>query len=122
LTIVRDVSSMGTMAVIDDLMEIERRLATGCGADYSEVLADDALVVVPGAVLDKAACVAAMDASPGWDEVTLESPRGVHGEDFASVVYRFTGVRGDSTYRATLASTYRLPERTLVLHQQTPDM
>lgn len=103
-------------------MQIERRLATGRGAEYVDVLADDAVVVVPGAVLDKAACVAAMDDSPGWDEVTLEPPRVVEGEGFASVIYRFTGIRGGSTYRATLASTYRLPELKLILHQQTPDV
>lgn len=109
------------MDLSDELMQIEHRLATGGGAVYSEVLADDALVVVPGAVLDKAACVAAMNDSPGWDEVVLESPQLVESGDVASVIYRFTGVRGDSTYRATLASSYRLPQRTLVLHQQTPD-
>jgi hypothetical protein len=109
------------MALSDELMQIEYRLATGRGAVYSEILADDALVVVPGAILDKAACVAAMDESPGWDEVLLESPQVVESRDFASVIYRFTGVRGDWTYRATLVSSYRLPQRTLVLHQQTPD-
>lgn len=109
------------MTVRDDLMQIERQLATGRGAEYLDILADDAVVVVPGAVLDKALCVAAMDESPGWDEVTLETPQVVEGDGFASVVYRFTGTRGDSTYRATLASTYRLPERMMILHQQTPD-
>lgn len=109
------------MSVSDELMQIERRLAMGRGAEYLDVLADDALVIVPGAVLDKVACVAAMNESPGWDEVTLEAPRVIEDENFVVLVYRFTGIRGESTYRATLASSYRLPERKLFLHQQLPD-
>ena len=109
------------MTLAHDLMKIERRLAAGAGDIYGDVLAEDAVVIVPGAVLDKAACVAAMDSSPGWDTVALDEPRVVEGDGFASVVYRFTGTRGDSTYRATLASSYRLPERALFLHQQTPE-
>jgi hypothetical protein len=70
-------------------------------------------------VLDKAACVAAMDSSPGWDEVTLGGARLIESHGCASVVYRFDGVRGDTTYSAVLSSTYGMPEK-LVLHQQTP--
>jgi len=55
---------MEDMDLLEDLLQIERRLATGRGAEYREVLTDDALVIVPGAVLDKNACVAAM-ASTG---------------------------------------------------------
>jgi hypothetical protein len=109
------------MGLVDELMHIENRLATGGGAEYREVLADDALVIVPGAVLDKTACVAAMDSSPGWDEVRLDDARLVEGAETATAVYRFFGRRGDAEYRATLASTYRLPQRELLLHQQTPD-
>lgn len=109
------------MSLSDDLMQIERRLALGRGDEYRDVLADDAVVVVPGAVLDKAACVAAMDASPGWDDVDLAEPVLIAGEGFGTVVYRFRGTRDGEEYVATLSSTYRLPERRLVLHQQTPE-
>lgn len=112
--------SDGTMSVSERLMTIERRLAEGSGPDYEEVLSKDALVVVPGAVLDKAQCVAAMNESPGWDRVELGSPRVIEGPGVATVVYEFTGVRGDTTYTAVLSSSYRLPEATLYLHQQTP--
>lgn len=108
------------MSISDRLMTIERRLAEGSGTDYQEVLADDALVIVPGAVLNKNECVAAMNESPGWDSVELDSPRVIDCAGVATVVYRFTGVRGDSTYTAVLSSSYRLPEATLYLHQQTP--
>lgn len=109
------------MALTEELMQIEHRLATGRGREYSDVLADDALVVVPGAVLDKKTCVEAMGDSPGWDDVSLDEPLLIEGKDFATVVYRFSGVRGDATYRATLTSSYRLPERKLFLRQQTPE-
>ncbi|MBD8079009.1 nuclear transport factor 2 family protein [Cellulosimicrobium arenosum] len=108
---------------VDELMTIERRLAQGKGTDYEQVLRDDALVVVPGAVLDKAACVAAMDDSPGWDEVDLGPPRLVLSQDTATVVYAFRGRRGESRYRATLASTYvHDGDRwRLLVHQHTVD-
>jgi len=101
-------------------MDIEHRLALGRGAEYREVLADDALIVVPGAVLTASECIAAMDDSPGWDEVTLQDVRMIADAATASVVYEFRGQRGETEYTATLASTYRLPSRRLVLHQQTP--
>jgi hypothetical protein len=109
------------MTLLDDLLTIEHRLALGDGTDYTEVLTDDALVIVPGAVLDKAACVAAMNESPGWDRVTFDDARLIERDDVAVVVYRFTGVRGETEYSATLASSYRLPEQQLFLHQQTPE-
>ncbi|MEU4016449.1 hypothetical protein AB0E56_14405 [Microbacterium sp. NPDC028030] len=110
------------MTLLEELMQIEHRLAGGRGDVYRDVLADDALVIVPGAVLGKGECVAAMDASSGWDSVVLEAPRLIESAGFASVVYRFTGERGETAYSAVLASTYRLPDRRLVLHQQTPDV
>jgi hypothetical protein len=108
------------MSLRDDLMATERRLANGSGADYEEVLTDDAVVIVPGAVLDKAQCVAAMNDSPGWDAVELGNPRMIEGGGIATVVYDFTGDRGDTTYSAVLSSSYRLDVGRLYLHQQTP--
>ena len=110
------------MAVIDELMEVERELALGRGDVYLRVLHDDAVVVVPGAVLSKAACVAAMDESPGWDAVELDDPRLVQSGSTATVVYRFTGTRAGTTYRAVLSSTYTRDDQgwRLLVHQQTP--
>jgi hypothetical protein len=110
------------MTIADELMASERRLAHGRGREYAVTLTHDALVVVPGAVLDRTACIAAMDASPGWDEAHLDEPRLVAAGEVATVVYEFRGRRGGDWYVATLASTYR---RTadgwrLALHQQTP--
>ena len=109
------------MDVLNELMQIEHRLATGRGDVYREVLADDAIVIVPDAVLDTAQCVAAMDSSPGWDTVSLAEARLVESEGVAAVGSRFRGDRADTTDSATLASSYRMPERRLLLHQHTPD-
>ena len=109
------------MALMEELLAIDNRLALGGAQEYRDVLADDAIVIVPGAVLDKDGCIAAMEASPGWQSAELEDAQLVHDETTASIVYRFHGVRGDTEYRAVLSSTYRLADRALVLHQHTPD-
>lgn len=111
------------MSTTDDLLAIDRRLADGRGAEYAEVLHGDALVIVPGAVLDKAACVAAMDDSPGWDAFEIGDARTLTTDTTTTIVYPFTGRRGDDEYRATLASTYVHDGDAwrLLLHQHTPD-
>src|SRR5690606_14936145 len=43
---------MGSMALIDELMASEHRLALGSGPEYEATLAEEALVIVPGMVLD----------------------------------------------------------------------
>lgn len=50
---------------------MEREPAAGDGAAYRRHLRNDAASIVPGAILDKEAAVTAMDASPGWDDVTF---------------------------------------------------
>ena len=103
-------------------MHNERELATGRGPAYEKILHPDAVVIVPGAVLNKPACVAAMNASPGWDHVELDEVQLVTHEDVATVVYTFVGLRNSLRYQAILSSTYvRTPFGwRLILHQQTP--
>lgn len=111
------------MLTLETLMASETELARGDGAVYRRVLTEDAIVVVPGAVLDADACVRAMDASPGWDSTELTDPRMVRLSDgCASVVYTFTGVRAGERYRAVLTSTYVVRDGVprLAVHQQTP--
>jgi hypothetical protein len=111
------------MGVVDELMVIEGELALGRGAEYERVLHDEAVVIVPGAVLTKAECVQAMDASPGWDTVELGEPRLVESMSTVTLVYPFVGTRGSTTYRATLSSTYTRDAHgrwRLLLHQHTP--
>jgi Domain of unknown function (DUF4440) len=114
----------GGAARIETLLAIERELAEGDGTTYRRRLSDDAVVVVPGRVLDKPGTVAAMDDSPGWDELSFENGRmRVLDEDAAIVTYRFSGRRGYEEYEAVLSSTYVREhggEWELAFHQQTP--
>lgn len=111
------------MTGTEGIIEMERELAAGDGAAYERHLSKDAVVVVPGATLDKAATVAAMNESPGWLSFEFEDERIVEvTDDVAILSYRFSGSREDEEYVAALTSVYRREEDgwRLVLHQQTP--
>lgn len=109
--------------VAGHLFTIERELAGGSGAQYEARLAADALVVIRGQVLDKTETVAAMNASPGWDEFEFSDERAVEYDDTVVLSYKFTGTRGDQRYEALLSSVYvsfDQSEWLMALHQQTP--
>jgi hypothetical protein len=108
----------------EQLLRIEHELARGDGATYERHLAEGAVVVVPGDVLDRVATVEAMDVSPGWDEVSIgeEAVREL-GPDVALLTYLFRGRRGQDHYAATLSSAYVRDGAgcwKLAFHQQTP--
>jgi hypothetical protein len=112
------------MDLKDTLLRIEHELAHGGGAEYRRHLVDEALVIVPGQLLDKDATVQAIEASPGWDEVTIEDSQLVAlSGTSAALSYRFSGRRGaDFSYEALMSSVYvrRDDGWKLALHQQTP--
>jgi hypothetical protein len=96
----------------------------GDGATYERHLDEAALMVIPGETLDKPDAVRAMEASPGWDEVSLgeEAVREL-GDGAALLTYVFRGRRGESRYQARLSSAYVRDgeEWKLAFHQHTPD-
>ena len=109
--------------LLEELLPLERALAAGGGDAYRARLTADAVLVVPGQVLDRDATIAAMDASAGWDAFAMEAPRVVAlGDGAAVLTYTFTGRRGTLEYRAVLSSIYRRDagEWRLAFHQQTP--
>lgn len=113
-----------SLAPGEELLRIEHELARGDGSTYERHLAEAAVVVIPGDVLDKPATVEAMDASPGWDEVSIgeETVREL-GTDAALLTYLFRGRRGEDHYAATLSSAYVRDGDggwKLAFHQQTP--
>ncbi len=60
---------------------------------YDRVLADDAIMIVPGMVLDRAA-VESWDGGPPWTEHELADPRIVSlGADAARLTYHATACR-----------------------------
>lgn len=112
------------MDVLRTLLDLDHQLAVGDGGTYRRLLRGDAVVVVPGQVLDRDATVEAMDASPGWDEVDFTEPRLVAlGQDAAAITYRFRGRRGpDMVYEAQMTSTWTREDAgwRMAVHQQTP--
>lgn len=107
------------------LLEREEELWKGRGDVYRDRLTDDALVLVPGAVLTKDETVAAIEASPRWVSVDIDDARTVElAEDGVIVTYRATARRdGDGDpYSAVVASAYvwRDGDWRLAFHQQTP--
>ncbi len=116
--------SVKVMNVSKTLFALEHELADGDGDTYRRLLTDDAVVVVPGARMTKEETVAAMDGSPGWDEIGFNDERCVRFTDAAALLtYRFTGRRGDEfEYVALMGSVYVDTEDgwRMAFHQQTP--
>lgn len=108
---------------LDTLLALELRLARAENGDpYRDILREDAVVVLPGFVMGREDCAAAIDASPGWDRVELEDERVVAlSADSAALVYRFSGLRGTEGYVADMVSTYveTAEGPKLVTHQHT---
>lgn len=106
------------------LYAIERELGTGDGDAYRRHLTGYAVVVVPGQTLDREGTAKAIDASPGWDEVSFSDERLIElSDDAALLVYRFDGTRShELSYAALMGSVYvrRADDWKLAFHQQTP--
>jgi hypothetical protein len=112
-----------------ELTTLEERgwqaLSEGTGAEfYDAFLTDDALMVLPFAVLDRHSAIAAMRDAPPWTSYSLSDVQVVRlGDAAAMLVYRATAQReGEPEYRALMSTTYvRIEDEWLVkLHQQTP--
>lgn len=112
------------MDLKDTLYELERELAEGDADTYRRLLADDAVVVVPGQAMSKEDTALAMEASPGWDMIEFDDLGFTQpSPDTGLLSYRFSGRRGkDFAYTALMASLYvsRDGSWLLAYHQQTP--
>ena len=91
---------------------------------YQELLADDALMVFPGFVLDKRESIEAISGASPWQSFELADLRVVEATpDTGIVTYRATAQRGGAApYHALMTSVYarRDGRWRLLLHQQTP--
>lgn len=96
------------------------------GADaFRRHLDESALVVVPGATLDKAQTVRAIEDAPRWERLERdgEQTRDL-GRGLLLLHYRASAHRGDrAAYRAGVSSVYDTAGECprLVFHQQTPE-
>jgi hypothetical protein len=89
-----------------------------------EWLADDALMIVPGMVIDRATFLRALAHETPWASHEIEEPQTVQlTDDSAALVYRVTAQRdGQPKFAGLLTSVYvrRAGRWRLQLHQQTP--
>jgi hypothetical protein len=87
-------------------------------------LADDALIVVPGMVIDRGTFLRALAGEEPWDSHRIEDAHTVRLTDqAAAVVYRVIAQRGDQhPFVGYFTSVYvmRAERWQLALHQQTP--
>jgi hypothetical protein len=107
------------------LWQLERDFWTAGAEYYRQHLADEALMVFPGMVLDKPATIESMAAAPRWSDVTFHDRRSIRlSEKAVAIHYRATARRqGEpAPYRALITSVYVRRENAwlLVVHQQTP--
>lgn len=118
----------GGSPLIDRLLEIEERgwraLSSPDPATFCEEwLADDAVMVVPGMVIDRTTFLQAVAGEQPWSSYRIEEPRAIQLTDEAAVlVYRVTAQRdGQPEFAGILTSVYveREGRLRLVLHQQT---
>ena len=104
---------------------MERRLWHEGAAAFDELLADDALVVVPmePGILDRDACLDTIADAPRWTSVILHDARETHpGEGLRLLSYRAEAVKEDRRFLAWCSSLWRETDAgwRLVHHQQTP--
>ena len=119
----------GGLPVIDLLLELEEQgweaLSSADPVQFcNEWLADDAVMIVPGMVIDRATFLDAVAHEQPWVSHRIEEPRVVQlSNDSAALVYRVKAQRDDQPeFAALLTSIYvnRAGRWQLALHQQTP--
>jgi hypothetical protein len=114
----------------EELLELERRgweaLSGPDGAAfYDDLLCDDALMVFPMGIFDRATSLSAIRAAEPWQAFQLADVRIGHpAPDVGLVAYRATATRGGgSDYEAWMTSVYVRDSEgnwRLALHQQSP--
>jgi hypothetical protein len=102
-----------------------RAPTSGDAADfYRQCLTDDALMVVPGFVVDKQTFLEGIEQEGPWSTFRIDDPRVIElTPSCAVVLYRGTGRRaGQPEYVALMSSVYvhRGGAWRLAYHQQTP--
>ena len=115
--------------LLADLVSLEREgvqalTSGGAASFYGPLMTEDALMVVPGFIVDKATFVQMVDREASWTSFTIEEPRVTSvTPDTAILVYRAIGKRpGQPDYVALMSSVYvkRDGRWKLAHHQQTP--
>jgi len=90
---------------------------------YEDAMADDALMVFPGMVMDKATAISTIREVQPWATHELSDVRVAADDHAAIVTYRAAARRaGQPAYEAVMSSVYvrRGGRWLLLLHQQSP--
>lgn len=115
--------------MIDRLLELEEggweALSSADPVQFcDDWLADDAVMIVPGMVIDRATFLEAVAHEQPWASHHIDEPQVVHlGDDSAALVYRVKAQRdGEPDFAGLVTSIYvkRAGRWRLALHQQTP--
>jgi uncharacterized protein (TIGR02246 family) len=114
---------------VADVWELEEQgwqaIAAGTPDEfYDKVLTEDAVMVLPGMVLDRGQVLDSWRDAPPWTSYELTDRRTLRpAPEVAIVVYRATAERpGGVRYEALMSSVYvkASGEWRLACHQQTP--
>ena len=111
------------MGLLEEITDVERRLAGADPAAYREVCREDAVFLMPGMVVGLDEALTGLTQAGPWDEFALSDAQVRRlGPEASVLLYRFTGRRGEMSYVADMASSYAREEGRwrLVTHQQTP--
>ena len=118
------------MSIDQTLLELEEQGASAltsgnAAAFYEKTLTEDALMVVPGFVIDKATFLGSISAEPAWQTFRIDVPRVIELTPDCSIIrYEATSTRaGQPDSVGLLSSTYVKRNRAwqLTYHQQTPN-
>ena len=98
-------------------------ICEGRGGDYySRVMTSDAVMIVPGAVIERTSIRASFDSTPPWEEYEIHEPRVIRlGSTGGILVYRAIARRGESTQSIQMSTTYVMTDGQwrIAAHQQT---
>ncbi len=93
------------------------------GAYYYRVMTRDAVMLVPGRVLDRGTILASLEGVPPWDSYEIHDPRVVRLPGGGGILfYRALATRGGETYDIRMSTTYVRQDGGwgIAAHQQTP--
>jgi ketosteroid isomerase-like protein len=101
-----------------------RALCEGRGAEYYyRVMTRDAVMLVPGRVLDRGTILASLEGLPPWDSYEIHDPRVVRLPAGGGILfYRALAKRGGTAHDIRMSTTYVRQDGgwAIAAHQQTP--
>lgn len=108
----------------DELWRGEREFWLAGVAEAGRKLDTSCLMAFPRTgILDRTAAIAALQAAPRWQEITMTERASIETDDVCVLAYHATARRaGADTYRAFCTTTWiqRAGDWRILQHQQTP--